>query len=246
MLSNQVFNIFRKPQIDESIQKIEWRTYYPYVKSFRNNDVIEININQSDAYDALYDSLLFISGKVEKTKGDGKVSFVNNAGAFMFQSASYEQSGKELEAVRELGIVSTVRGFLIYTDEDIKHLPTSGWTFPDNTSVINTSHLTFNMLIPIKHFLNISNDYQCVSYGKYTIQLVRAGDDSNCFKIEKTPHALMPKTEVKLKIENIELKVKRIFPHDQIKLQLLKAIQAETPILIQFRKWELHMLPALT
>nr|XP_023027928.1 uncharacterized protein LOC111515966 [Leptinotarsa decemlineata] len=175
MLFNQVFNIFRKPQNDESIQKVEWRTYYPYVKSFRNNDVIEININQSDAYDALYDSLLFISGKVERTKGDGHVTFVNNAGGFMFQSATYELNGKELEAVREVGIVSTVRGFLTYTDEDIKHLAISGWTYPKSFGIIQTTSLTFNILIPIKRFLNIFNDYQSVSYGKHTIRLVRAG-----------------------------------------------------------------------
>ncbi|XP_074034179.1 uncharacterized protein [Leptinotarsa decemlineata] len=246
MLSNQVFNIFRKPQNDESIQKVEWRTYYPYVKSFRNNDVIEIDINQSDAYDALYDSLLFISGTVERIKGDGRATFVNNAGDFMFQSATYEQNGKELEAVREVGIVSTVRGFLTYTDEDIKHLAISGWTYPNSFGIIQTTFLTFNILIPVKHFLNIFNDHQCVSYGKHTIRLVRAGDDSNCFKIDETAGTVASKTEVKLNIENIELKVKRIFPHDQIKLQLLKAIQADSPILIPFRKWELHMLPALT
>ncbi|CAG9818040.1 unnamed protein product [Phaedon cochleariae] len=41
-------------------------------------------------------------------------------------------------------------------------------------------------------------------------------------------------------------RLKRLFPNDQIKLQLLKAIKADTPILIPFRKWELHMLPSLT
>ncbi|CAG9818879.1 unnamed protein product [Phaedon cochleariae] len=57
--------------------------------------------------------------------------------------------------------------------------------------------------------------------------------------------AVVP-TKVQLEIENVELKVKRLFPNDQIKLQLLKAIKADTPILIPFRKWELHMLPSLT
>ncbi|XP_074035584.1 uncharacterized protein [Leptinotarsa decemlineata] len=218
----------------------------PVCQSFRNNDVIEININQSDAYDALYDSLLFITGKVERIKGDVRVTFVNNARGFMFQSATHEQNGKELEAVREVGIVSTVRGYLTYIDEDIKHLAISGWTYPNSFGIIQTTSLTFNILLSIKHFLNIFNDYQCISYGKHTIRLVRAGDDSNCFKIDETAGTVASKTEVRLNIENIELKVKRIFPHDQIKLQLLKAIQADTPILIPFRKWKLHMLPAFT
>ncbi|CAG9825814.1 unnamed protein product [Phaedon cochleariae] len=103
------------------------------------------------------------------------------------------------------------------------------------------------MFIPLKHLLNIFNDYECVSYGKHSIRLVRAGNDNNCFKITETAvgTAVVP-TKVQLEIENVELKVKRLFPNDQIKLQLLKAIKADTPILIPFRKWELHMLPSLT
>ncbi|KAJ8912962.1 hypothetical protein NQ315_000018 [Exocentrus adspersus] len=66
MLSAQTFYIFRTPRMDESIEKVEWRTYYPYVKSFRNNDTIEITINQSDVFEAMYDGLLLISGKVKK------------------------------------------------------------------------------------------------------------------------------------------------------------------------------------
>lgn len=113
MSSTQVFDLFRRPRMDESIQKIEWRTYYPYIKSFRNNDVIEIAINQSHVFDATYDGLILI-------------------------------------------------------------------------------------------------------------------------------------TTVKLNIENVELKIKRIYPNDDIKLKLLKVIKADTPIVIPYRQWDLHMLPALT
>ncbi|CAG9818880.1 unnamed protein product [Phaedon cochleariae] len=156
----------KKPHIDESIQKVEWRTYYPYVKSFRNNDVIEININQSDAFDALYESILHISGKVTRTEGVGRVGFVNNAGAYMFQSISYDQNGKELES--------------------------------------HAASLAFSMFIPLKHLLNIFNDYECVSYGKHSIRLVRAGNDNNCFKITETAAggAIVP-TKVQLDIENV-------------------------------------------
>jgi hypothetical protein len=55
MSLRHVFNIFQKPQFDETIQKIESRSYYPYVKSFNNNDAIEITINQSDSWQLMYD-----------------------------------------------------------------------------------------------------------------------------------------------------------------------------------------------
>ncbi|CAG9814154.1 unnamed protein product [Phaedon cochleariae] len=247
MLSSQVFNIFRKPHVDESIQKVEWRTYYPYVKSFRNNDVIEININQSDAFNALYESILHISGKVTRTEGAGHVAFVNNAGAYMFQSISYDQNGKELESVRDFGTVRTVRGYLCYSAEDTEQLAIARWTYPNNVDVMNAASLAFSMFIPLKHLLNIVNDYECVSYGKHSIRLVRAENDNNCFKITENAvgTAVVP-TKLQLEIKNVELEVKRLFPNDQIKLHFLKAIKADTPILIPFRKWELHMLPSLT
>ncbi|KAJ8912234.1 hypothetical protein NQ315_009058 [Exocentrus adspersus] len=87
-----MFNVFRKVNFDDSIEKIEWRTYYPYTRSFRNNDIIEIVINQSTLFDATYDSQLLLSGKIIKT-GDGDVSFVNNAPAFMFSSVKYTADG---------------------------------------------------------------------------------------------------------------------------------------------------------
>ncbi|KAJ8916414.1 hypothetical protein NQ315_014625 [Exocentrus adspersus] len=121
MLSAQAFDMFRTPRMDESIEKVEWRTYYPYVKSFRNNDTIEITINQSDVFDAMYDDLLFISGKVTGA-GDGNVALVNNAGAFMFSTITYEMNAKEIESVRERGLVSTVRGYAL---QDCNLLPIS-------------------------------------------------------------------------------------------------------------------------
>ncbi|KAJ8914680.1 hypothetical protein NQ315_017378 [Exocentrus adspersus] len=97
-----MFNVFRKVNFDDSIEKIEWRTYYPYTRSFRNNDIIEIVINQSTLFDATYDSQLLVSGKIIKT-GDGDVSFVNNASAFMFSSVKYVLGGgsKEMELVQD-------------------------------------------------------------------------------------------------------------------------------------------------
>lgn len=242
MLSTQTFDLFRRPRIDESIQKIEWRTYYPYVKSFRNNDVVEIAINQSDVFDATYDGLLLITGKATKT-GNGDVSFVNNAGAFMFSSTAYEMNAREIESVREAGLITTIRGYLCYTSEDSKHLAIAGWNYP--TSPLLNADGSFSFLIPLKHMFNIFNDYRVVTCGKQTIRLIRSSNDDNCFHVNEKSGSTT-KTTVKLNIENIELKIKRIYPNDDIKLRLLKAIKVDTPIVIPYRQWDLHMLPALT
>ncbi|KAJ8915425.1 hypothetical protein NQ315_003186 [Exocentrus adspersus] len=179
-----MFNVFRKVKFDDSIEKIEWRTYYPYTRSFRNNDVIEIVINQSTLFDATYDSQLLMSGKITKT-GDGDVSFVNNAAAFMFSSVKYVLGGgsKEMELVQDTGIVSTVRSYLCYTPEDSNHLAISGWNFP-NSSKLNPD-VTFSFLIPLKHFFNIFNDYRTVKCGMQTFTFTRANNDANCFPSKK-------------------------------------------------------------
>ncbi|KAJ8916932.1 hypothetical protein NQ315_013404 [Exocentrus adspersus] len=194
-----MFNVFRKVKFDDSIEKIEWRTYYPYTRSFRNNDVIEIVINQSTLFDATYDSQLLVSGKIIKT-GDGDVSFVNNAAAFMFSSVKYVLGGgsKEMELVQDTGI----------------------------------------------HFFNIFNDYRTVICGMQTFTFTRANNDANCFLVkEKTPTG---NTTVKMDIENVELKIKRIYPESGIKEILLEGVAANNSIIIPYRQWDVQVksLPA--
>ncbi|CAG9812839.1 unnamed protein product [Phaedon cochleariae] len=57
-----------------------------------------------------------------------------------------------------------------------------------------------------------------------------------------------PQTQsiAKITIESINSKVPHLTPNDDIKLQLLTRIKADEPMMIPFRRWELHELPALT
>ncbi|KAJ8914248.1 hypothetical protein NQ315_003613 [Exocentrus adspersus] len=234
MSTNQrpMFNVFRKVNFDDSIEKIEWRTYYPYTRSFRNNDIIEIVINQSTFFDATYDSQLLVSGKIIKT-GDGDVSFVNNAPAFMFSSVKYVLGGgsKEMELVQDPGI------YLCYTSEDSKHLAISGWNFP-NSPKLNPDG-TFTFLIPLGHFFNIFNDYRTIICGMQTFTFTRANNDANCFIVkEKTPTS---NTTVKMDIQNVELKIKRIYPESGIKEKLLEGVAANNSIIMPYRQWDVQV-----
>ncbi|CAG9825657.1 unnamed protein product [Phaedon cochleariae] len=68
----------------------------------------------------------------------------------------------------------------------------------------------------------------------------------------KTPVQELPNgpttttTTVEVQIHSVVLKVKHVFPNDEIKPQLMQPIKNDTPILIPFRKWDLSQLPALT
>lgn len=56
-----------------------------------------------------------------------------------------------------------------------KHLAIARWSYPPDNGgggIINATILTISMLIMLKHLLNIFNDHECVSYGKYTNRVV--------------------------------------------------------------------------
>lgn len=237
-MSGQIFDIYRKAQFDDTIQKIELRTYLPYIKSFNNNDVIDIQIKQGDAWLQMYNAALVIEGKLTKTEGDGTVNFVNNPAAFFFEQISYSIDGQEVDSVRDPGIVSSIKGYLCYSANDTKHLAIAGWNFPGNP-IINAADSTFVMRVPLNHLFNVFNDYQMAQFGKQSIRLVRARTDNDAILTTNTARG-------EVTIENISLRVPVVYPNDMLKLQLLESIKTDRPIIIPFRKWEFHELPQLT
>ncbi|CAG9817160.1 unnamed protein product [Phaedon cochleariae] len=60
------------------------------------------------------------------------------------------------------------------------------------------------------------------------------------------PGSPQTQSTAKITIESIYLKLPHLTPNDDIKLQLLTRIKADESMMIPFRRWELHELPALT
>lgn len=227
--------LFHDPQFDDSIHRVEVRTYHPFVKSFGNNDEIEITINQLDALLAMSEAAISIEGTLKKTAGTGTVQFTNNAGAYLFDSISYELNGVEMDRVRDPGTVSLVRGYLTY-DKDDDTLSIAGWNFPEGQLVTyNPTTNTFYMRIPLRHLLGVFYDYKKYMYGgKQTIRLVRARTDTNCYKVSSND------TVVELNITNIDLKIKHVFVNDLLKLELLSEMNNDKPIFISYRQWSYY------
>lgn len=238
---NSLFDIYQTPEYDDAIQKIETRTYYPYVKSFNNNDSIEITINQSDAWLQMYSAAIIIEGTLKKAEQtppvEGTVKFVNNAGSFLFDSVTYELNGKEVDTVRDPGIVSTIKGYLCYNETNSKHMSIASWSPNDSIEVEQES---FIFRIPLHHWFGIFNDYKCIQFGKQTIRLIRARSDQDSVIVSNS--GITPE----LKINNVSLRVNIVHPNDLLKLSLLESIKADKPIVIPFRKWTIHELPQLT
>ncbi|XP_045466136.1 uncharacterized protein LOC123674982 [Harmonia axyridis] len=244
MLSNQTFNLYSPINNDESISKVETRTYLPFIKSFNNNDSIEVSINRSDTWLFMHDAVLIIKGQLEKTAGNGTIKLVPNCGAFLFDSISYELHGTEIDSVREPGLISTIKGYLCYDKDSVRELETAGWTYPNDPEINADGSFIFR--IPLKHLLNFFNDYHLAICGKQTIRLIRSQNDNNAMKITAGTGEAVGVTKGQVKIHSIELKVKHIHPNDVLKIELLESMKSNRPILFPFRKWEIHELPNLT
>ncbi|CAG9817753.1 unnamed protein product [Phaedon cochleariae] len=196
----------------------------------------------------MFEGINTIKGKLKVT-GGGTGTLTHNAGAYLFDSCTYELCNKELDTVRYPGITSTVRGYLCYTPENSRHLAIAGWNYP-NALILNTDG-TLSMNIPLKHLFSIFNDHQVATWGKQSIRLVRARNDANSMKVVERANTALPgspqtQSIAKITIESINLKVPHLTPNDDMKLQLLTRIKADEPMMIPFRRWELHELPALT
>lgn len=233
--------LFQDPHYDDSIVREEIRTYYPYVKSFGNNDEIEIAIYQQDALLLMSEAAITIEGTLTKNAdGKGTIEFTNNAGAFLFDSISYELNGKEVDKVRDPGTVSLIKGYLCYEKGD-SSLSIGGWNYPKGQLVTyDPIKSTFHLRIPLWHLLGFFHDYKRIVFGKQILRLIRARSDNNCFKVSADD------TIGELTITNIELKVKHVFLNDVVRLDLLTQINSDRPVLMPYRRWELHELPSLT
>lgn len=162
--------LFQDPNYDESIIREETRTYHPFVKSFGNNDEIEITIYQQDALLLMHEAALSIEGTLKKTSETGNVEFTNNAGAYLFDSISYELNGKELDKVRDPGTVSLMRAYLCYDSDDKEH-SIAGWYYPSGQLVTyDPTKSTFFMRIPLSFSGDISRlQASCVWKTDYKI-----------------------------------------------------------------------------
>lgn len=238
-----MLDIFTDPKFDESIKGEQLHTYHPQTKAFDYNDTVDILIYQQDVFMDMSEATLIVEGMFEEqTGGDGVCTLTNNPAAFMFSDITYELNGKEVEKVRDPGIVSTIRGLLTYNTDESRTLSIAGWNPTGDQVMIHAKRFSFT--IPVKFLFSIFSDYRKAIFGKHLFRLTRALNDSNCY-ISKKADGSPGTKRAKITINNIELRVKHIFTSDAVKLRLLPEISKDRPILIAFRKWELHELPAL-
>ena len=78
------------------------------------SDEIRIPIQQQDLYTLLYESFLYVEGKLTKNKvvQSAHVILGNNCVAFIFDEIRYELNGVETDRKQNVGIISTLKNYV--------------------------------------------------------------------------------------------------------------------------------------
>ncbi|KAJ8912806.1 hypothetical protein NQ315_014389 [Exocentrus adspersus] len=128
-----ILNITQPPLVDNSIIDLEYHNYQPFVTStFEYNDEIRIPIQELDAYTLPCESMLYLEVR-------------------------YELTGVVVDSTRNVGLTSTLKGYLSYNENESVKLQNAGW-FP-KTKVLPFTN-KFNVCIPLKMLMGFFEDYK--------------------------------------------------------------------------------------
>lgn len=248
-----ILNVKEQLYIDNSITHSEIHSYEPYLQTkLGNNDEIIIPVHEVDKYTLPCESFLYLEGKLTNAGAVSKtLSLVNNGLAFLFREIRYQLNGVTIDSVRDVGLTSTLKGYLSYNSAESAKLINSGW-FPSKTVatgttttktqsvVIDEATGLFNVCIPMKMLMGFFEDYKKVILNaKQELILVRDNTDINA--VITTDDKETPKIDL--------IKLTWNIPHISVgipqELALTKIIDKNSDIILAFRSWELIEYPEL-
>lgn len=230
-----VLNVTEKLFVDNSIISSELHTYQPFVTSkFDYNDEIRIPIQELDTYTLPCESFLYIEGRLTKDDGSKatKLTFINNGVSYLFREVRYEINGITIDSIRNVGLTSTMKGYLSFnTNESIK-LQNAGWFPKAGSSMTVTEKGAFNVCIPLKMLMGFFEDYRKIMMGmKQELVLIRASNDLDAVVCEDGSE--IPKVS----IDKLCWKIPHITVDIPQQLALAKILEKNIDINMAFRSW---------
>ncbi|XP_075163004.1 uncharacterized protein LOC142235626 [Haematobia irritans] len=235
---SEILNITEKPFSDEDIIKGDYRSYVPYIQSFKNNDEIRITIQNQDLYILPSESYIYIEGSLKNSSGIdvARARLRNNCVAYMFDEIRYEINGIEIDRTRYLGTTTKIKQIISLNSFDNNMMTNAGWNI-DGDFTQNS----FNFCIPLNRLLGFAEDYnKVICNAKHDLILLRSSNDNSvCYSIDD-------KEDIRLTITNIVWKVQHIQLSDYKKLSFLKTIKDGKSLSIAFRSWDCYINPTFT
>ncbi|XP_043465281.1 uncharacterized protein LOC122500425 [Leptopilina heterotoma] len=242
-MEDEVLSIAKPIVFDESIAHCEVHAHLPYASSTLNSsDEIRIAVQNQDHCLLPGKSSLHIQGKLVKNDGTptNNTRFIINGICHLFEEARYELNAVEINKCKNVGLTSVIKNYVSIYSNQSKFLENAGWfpTCTENTSLTDNNG-NFNIVIPLSLIFGFIEDYQkIIVNARQELILTRARSDVN---------AIMQTAEekVKISITKIEWLLPNVRLSDARKFKLLKYIEKDPLIPINFRAWELYEYPLL-
>lgn len=219
---------------DSSITSMEYHAYNPYTTAFNNNDEIRIAIQQQDLYVLPSESVIYIEGTVTSVNPDvnENLQWSPNHAFFMFDDIRYEINGIEIDRCKNVGISATMKGIVSIPKQSAQAVSLSSFAF---SGAITEN---FSYCIPLKMIFGFAEDYKKIIMNmKHELVLIRSRNDLNCFvgSIDNK----------RINLSKIQWRIPHVQVDDYTKLQLLKQIEENKSISMNFRSWDLNEYPIL-
>lgn len=248
-MGDEILDLRAPAEYSDAITNIEYHAYSPYTNSYNYSDEIRIVIQNQDLFVLPHKSYLYIEGTVvvtppthavgasaaERAAAEVVPNFVNNAAAFLFDEIRYELNEFELDKCKNVGITSTLKGYVSFTPQDLALMQNAGWNKDSNTPA-RAGH--FNFCIPLKNIFGFAEDNKnIVMHGKHEICMVRSRNDVN---------ALVGRNNLStIRIGKVQWRMPHVTVSDAQKLRLLQIIDKQLDVPLHYRTWELYEYPAL-
>ena len=165
----------------------------------------------------------------------------NNGLSYIFDQARLELNGIEVDRTRNLGITSTLKGYVSSTPDNYYCYENAGWTFKNTTNIVNDEG-HFTACIPLKYWLGFFEDFKKVLINsRVELILTRTNNDLNCLTVKTSKAA----TTGSITLNKIIWKIPHVSVDDTERLKLLKIVEKEKSLFIPFRSFETYEYPEL-
>lgn len=235
---SEMLNINAGASYDNSVTKIEYHSYAPYLNSFNNSDEIRISIQQQDLYILPSKSFIYIEGNIRRTENNiasTAAVLTNNSMAYLFDEIRYELNGVEVDRIKNAGYTTTLKNYISTNDDMSKMLYNAGWSPSENTVPLAGN---FNFCIPLSSLLGFAEDYkQILLNARHELILTRTRNDDNA-----TISAI---DAITVNITKLQWRMPHVNVADNEKLSLLKIVERGRPLQMSFRSWDLYEYPVL-